>query len=335
MSVPSGTPVRDRLTLYDFEPTAASLCEEVLHGLTLPEKKLSPKWFYDEAGARLFERISGLDEYYPTRTEIGILQRHAQEITSAIGPERRVVEFGSGSGIKTMLLLEHMERPTAYVPVDIAREQLLQFALAVAERFPELQVQPVCADYTTAFQLPALAGTAAGTTAFFPGSTIGNFEPAEAARFLRQVRGLCGAEGGLVIGVDRKKDKEVLIRAYNDEDGVTAAFNRNLLERINRECGANFAVSAFRHQAIYDEGEGRIEMRLVSSRAQQVRIGKGPDAVDPVEIGFRAGEHITTEYSYKYDLDEFAALASRGGWEVGRSWSDRREWFSVLLLHPA
>jgi dimethylhistidine N-methyltransferase len=333
MRILPGAAGAGRLTLYDFEPTSDRLLEDVLRGLGGAAKALPPKYFYDARGARLFEEICELEEYYPTRTEIGILRDRIGEIAGHIGRDSRLVEFGSGSGIKTMLLLEHLDRPAAYVPVDISRAQLLQFALSVAERFPALEVQPVCADYTGDFHLPAPTRPVARTVAFFPGSSIGNFAPAEARAFLRRTRSLCGEAGGFLVGVDRRKDPRVLERAYNDPAGVTAAFNRNLLVRINRECGADFDPGAFEHRAIYDEAEGRIEMRLVSRRAQRVEI-PGPDG-ERVGIGFAAGEHITTEYSYKYDLPGFAALAAAAGWRVERAWSDEREWFSVLLLAPA
>jgi dimethylhistidine N-methyltransferase len=292
---------------------------------------LLPKYFYDDAGARLFEQICTIEEYYPTRTELGILQRNIGEIVGSIGPHCRLVEFGSGSGIKTRILLRSLDRPAAYLPVDISRAQLVHFALSVADGFPELEVLPICADYTADYQLPEPARADSPTVAFFPGSTIGNFETAEAEAFLRRVREVCGGNGGLLIGVDLKKDPAVIERAYNDRGGVTAAFNLNLLARINRECDADFDLRAFEHHAPYDEANGRIEMRLVSRHAQSVRIAAGGD--DPrARVDFEAGEHIITEYSHKYSLEEFEALSGRAGWRIERIWTDPNSWFGIVLL---
>jgi dimethylhistidine N-methyltransferase len=314
------------VTLYDFEPTPDSLCDEVSRGLSLPAKKLAPKWFYDKRGARLFEQICETEAYYPTRTEISILQENLPEITQRIGAGCRLVEFGSGSGIKTEILLAHLEAPSAYIPVDISRTQLVHFAVSVAERFPSLQVLPVCADYTRDFGLPSAGAAGVRTVAFFPGSTIGNFEPPEAEAFLRRAAALCRPGGAMLIGVDLRKDPQVIEAAYNDPEGITAAFNLNLLERINRQCGADFDLEGFHHHAVYSREHGRIEMRLVSDRAQRVRLGSG------MVIPFRSGEHITTEYSYKYAPDGFRKLAERAGWMAEQMWTDARHWFSVWLL---
>lgn len=241
----------------------------------------------------------------------------------------RLVEFGSGSGLKTRLLLEHLEHPVSYVPIDISHAQLVAFALATAERYPTLVVTPVSADYTGWLELPPPQRHERRTLAFFPGSTIGNFEPDEAARFLERVARLCGLDGGLLIGIDLRKDPAVIERAYNDPEGITAEFNLNLLARLNRECATDFELSAFRHHAFFDEEHGRIEMRLVSRRAQTVRF-RSSKQVAP--IAFAEGEPITTEYSYKYTTDEFDQLAARGGWSLQRQWTDEQQWFSVQLL---
>jgi L-histidine N-alpha-methyltransferase len=320
------------VTLYDYEPSPARLLDDVLAGLAKPQKKLPSKYFYDERGAKLFERICELDEYYPTRTETGILQRHIREIADALGTGFRLVEFGSGSGIKTLILLENLEALKSYIPVDISREQLVDYALSVAGQFPELEVVPVCADYTAEWMLPDPAGPRRRTVGFFPGSTIGNFEPAEAEAFLARVGRLCGSDGALLIGVDLKKEPAIIERAYNDAAGVTAAFNLNLLRRINRECGADFDLGGFVHHAPYDEVNGRIEMRLVARHAQTVRIGgEVPDGRRSA-VDFMPGEHIVTEYSHKYAPAEFTSLAARGGWRVERFWTDEREWFGMFLL---
>ena len=332
MTPASRAAARGRVVLHDLEPVPEDLRAHVLAGLAAPMKKLSPKYFYDEAGARLFERICELEAYYLTRTETAILRRAAREIAECIGPGCRLVEFGSGSGIKTRILLEQLREVAAYIPIDISRAQLLAFAISAAEAFPELEVLPVCADYTSPLALPHPGRPFSGAVAFFPGSTIGNFAPDEAEQFLVRVGELCGRDGRLLIGVDLKKDPAVIERAYNDPEGVTAAFNLNLLARINRECGADFEPAAFRHHAPYLEREGRVEMRLVSTRAQEAHLPGGGDGGMHATIGFAPGEAILTEYSCKYAPEEFEALSRRAGWSVEARWTDEREWFGVYLL---
>jgi dimethylhistidine N-methyltransferase len=309
---------------------AASLYDDVRRGLASNPRRLPPKYFYDDRGALLFERITELEEYYLTRTETAILERHAPELAALVGPGARIVEFGSGSGAKTWILLEHLRQPTSYLPIDIARRQLLAFGADVARRFPTLHVHPIWADYTSpGLLLPPAAG--GRTLAFFPGSTIGNFEPAEAESFLRRVGDLCGPDGQLLIGADLHKDGTVLERAYNDARGVTAAFNLNLLARINRECGANFDLARFRHLAFYDQARQRIEMRLVCTRACTVVLpGRGLAA--PLRCSFAVGDYIITEYSQKYTPARFRELAERSGWTVAHSWTDDHRWFGVWLL---
>jgi dimethylhistidine N-methyltransferase len=328
--VSAGQPAcTSRLTFYDREPAPENFCAEVVRGLTARPKTLSSKFLYDERGARLFEEICGLEEYYPTRTETAILRRHAGEIAAQVGPHVRVVELGSGSSTKTRILLDHLEDPAAYVPVDISRAQLLESAGVIAAQYRALEVLPVCADYTEPLWLPP--GSGEPVLVFFPGSTIGNFEPEEAEAFLRGIGAACGEESGLLIGVDLKKDRATLERAYNDAAGVTAAFNLNLLTRIRRECGAEIDPEAFRHRALYNEAHGRIEMHLVSTREQTIRM---PWQGGQVEVPFQGGEHITTEHSYKYAPDEFGALAARAGYEVEGFWTDPRRWFGVFYLCP-
>lgn len=292
-----------------------------LAGLAKSPKTLPCKYFYDARGARLFEQICELDEYYPTRTELSIMRDHVAEMAQVIGPRARVVELGSGEGVKTRLLLEALERPVEYVPVDISAEQLAHVARSLRQRFPYVRISPIVADYTHAFALPPCPG-AARTVAYFAGSTIGNFEPEDALTFLTRTAALCGPGGGLLLGVDLKKDTNVLEAAYNDREGVTAAFNMNLLSRINRELGGDFREDAFRHQAIYNEALGRIEMHLFSKVSQRVHVG-------PATFGFEAGESIVTEYSYKYDVEQMAALAARAGFKRERVWTDRENRFSV------
>ncbi len=313
------------LELRDYEPGLDTFREEVLWGLRLQPKRLPCKFFYDEIGSHLFDRICDLEEYYLTRVEMEILQRHGTEMAAALGPECRLIEYGSGSGLKTRMLLDHLDRPRSYVPIDISREQLMSSAAQLAGAYPGLQVRPVCADYTATFDLPAENPPGRRTVAFFPGSTIGNFEPAEAVEFLRRVATTCQRGGGLLIGVDLKKDPGVLHRAYNDRHGVTAAFNLNLLARLQRELGAEIHLDQFAHYAPYNPCLGRIEMHLVSLADQLARIG---NAV----IFFRQGESILTEYSYKYNFHDFAQLVAQAGFDVEQVWTDERHRFSVQYL---
>jgi dimethylhistidine N-methyltransferase len=313
------------LALHDLEPSLDAFLAELLRGLSQSPKSIAAKFFYDEMGSQLFDEICSLDEYYPTRTEMSILREKAAEICALIGPDCRLVELGSGSSAKTRILLDHLQTPAAYVPVDIALEQLLQSSARLALLYPELCITPVCADFTTAFTLPETPGPVRRTVAFFPGSTIGNLEPAEAEDFFRKISFLCGAEGGLLIGVDLKKDRLTLERAYNDALGVTARFNLNLLTRINRSFGAGIRQDKFQHHAFYNEKFGRIEMHLVSLVEQKIQL-------NGATFFFQEGEHIVTEHSYKYSLDEFAKLAKRSGWAVKGLWTDAANLFSVHYL---
>jgi dimethylhistidine N-methyltransferase len=296
---------------------------EVLAGLALPQKRIAPKFFYDVEGSRLFDAICALPEYYPTRTEIGILRRHGAEMAGQLGRDALLVELGSGSSVKIRVLLEAL-RPAVYMPVDISRAHLLQSANALAAVFPDLQVHAVCADYSVPFALP-VNDHAHARAAFFPGSSVGNFEPADAERFLRRVGELLGPGGRLLIGVDLLKDVQVLEAAYNDADGVTAAFNINLLARINRELDADFNLARFRHFAFFNADESRIEMHLISNLEQSVRVAGRT-------FEFREGESIHTECSYKYSVDGFQALARRAGFEPEQVWTDARPLFSVHCL---
>jgi dimethylhistidine N-methyltransferase len=312
-----------RVHFHDLHPTPADMRAEVLAGLALPQKRISPKFFYDAEGSRLFDAICELPEYYPTRTEIGILRRHGREMAERLGREALLIELGSGSSLKIRTLLRAL-RPAVYMPVDISREHLLRSAEDLAAAFPGLVVHAVCADYSTAFVLP-VDHHDHPRAAFFPGSSVGNFEPAAAERFLARVGQLLGTGGRLLIGVDLIKDKRRLEAAYNDADGVTAAFNLNLLTRINREIGADFDLAAFRHEAFFDTELSRIEMHLVSTRPQRVRVAG--QAFD-----FAEGESIHTECSYKYRIDGFHALAARAGFTAEQVWTDPEELFSVHCL---
>ncbi len=312
------------VVLYDFEPTD-DFKEQVLAGLGAESKRIPSKFFYDEQGAALFERITELPEYYPTRTEMQIMRAGVAQMAACIGARCRLVEFGSGSSLKTRVLLDALEEPVAYVPVDISREHLLDSARKIAADYPGLVVQPVCADYTQPYQLPPQPPTSASTVAYYPGSTMGNFTWEEAIEFLRHVAGFCSAGGGLLLGVDLHKDKSVLEAAYNDSQGLTAAFNLNLLERINRELAADFDLEAFAHVAFYAEDDMRIEMHLESLREQTVRI-------DSTELAFAKGERILTEYSYKCTRFSIERLAEASGFAVEKAFTDPDELFSVLFL---
>lgn len=304
-------------------PAERSLRDEVLRGLTASRKTLPPKLFYDDAGARIFERICELDEYYLTRAELEILRAHAGDIAARAGEGCALVEYGSGAGIKVRLLLDALHAPSAYVPIDISGEQLARVSAELAAEYPRVAVRPVCADYTSHFRLPPLGG--AKRVAFFPGSTIGNFHPAEAAAFLRRVRGVVGRDGALVLGVDRAKDPRVIEAAYNDAQGVTAAFNLNLLVRLNRELGADFDLASFRHRAVFNAEASRIEMHLESLRAQTVHVAGQA-------IAFAAGETIWTESSYKYSHERLHETAASAGFVIDALWTDARERFWVAYL---
>ncbi|HET6569667.1 MAG TPA: L-histidine N(alpha)-methyltransferase [Rhodothermales bacterium] len=309
-------------------PSDDVLLREVIDGLGRPQKSLPSKLLYDEYGSQLFDRICELEEYYPTRTETQILKDNLPEIVCRFGPDCLLVEFGSGSSTKTRLLLDRAADLYGYVPVDISGDHLAATAAELAAAYPHLRVFPVCADYTQDVSIPRLSPPPVRTVVFFPGSTIGNFTPEEAAQFLRRIRRLCGPEGGLLIGVDLQKDVAVLEQAYNDAQGVTAAFNLNILRHVNREFEGTFDLSRFQHRAFYNGAKGRIEMHLVSIEDQAVRVS---DAVFTI----RRGETIRTEYSYKYTLEGFAALAGEAGFETCRVWTDVRDYFSLQYLLPA
>lgn len=314
--------------VVDRCPETGTFREELLSGLQAQPKTIPCKFFYDERGSKLFDRICELEEYYLTRTEIGIMRRHGGEMAARIGPEALLVEYGSGSSLKTRILLDALEQPTGYVPIDIAREHLQKAARRLARRYPALRIVPVCADYTEEVKLPDLGAKARRTVVYFPGSTIGNFAPEAARAFLARMAATAGTGGGLLIGVDLKKDVATLEAAYNDSKGVTAAFNKNVLRRANRELGADFDLDRFAHRAFYNREEGCIEMHLVSQARQAVTIGD-------TRIEFDKGESIRTERSYKYDLDEFAALAVRAGFEVEQVWTDKARLFSVQFATVA
>lgn len=311
--------------LVDLRPEAGSFRDDVIAGLSQSARSLPPKYFYDARGSELFEAICELPEYYPTRTEVALMLDRGAAMARHPGPGCAVIEYGSGSGRKTRILLEAL-RPRAYVPIDIAREQLEKTAAEISRAFPGVAVTAVCADYSRPLELPRGAVPAsARRVVYFPGSTIGNLTPPEAAAFLDVARRLAGAGGGMLVGVDLKKDSARLNAAYNDARGVTARFNLNLLARINRELGGDFDLSAFRHHAFYNQRLGRVEMHLVSLRQQRVRV-------DGVSFSFRGGETIHTESSYKYTATEFQALARGAGFEPVEYWTDAEALFAVHYL---
>jgi dimethylhistidine N-methyltransferase len=312
------------LTVHDFEPSRAEFLRDVSEGLRQSPKRLPCKYLYDERGSALFDEICGLEEYYPTQTEIGIMEQDAGAMARALGPEVMLIEYGSGSGHKTRLLLDELEAPSAYVPVDISREHLARSASELASEYPAIPVLPVCADFTKPFDLPESVPPRR-RAAYFPGSTIGNFERKLAAELLSGIASSCGEDGALLVGVDLQKDVSVLVDAYDDARGVTADFNRNLLVRINRELGANFDVESFAHRALWEPEEGRIEMHLVSEVAQSVELADET-------LRFAAGESICTEHSHKYTVDGFAALAEESGFRVAQVFTDPEQYFSVQLL---
>lgn len=314
-----------RVVLYDFGPAYQDLEGEVLAGLSRRPKWIPSKFFYDERGSEIFEKITELPEYYLTRTELAIMREHVYDMADRLGPGCRIVEFGAGAGTKTRMLLEALDDPVAYVPVDISREQLLTTAEDLTRDYPDIVVQPVTADFTTEFDLPPIRSSVLRTVVFFPGSTIGNFSPPEATLFLRRLTHLCRPTGGVLIGLDLKKDRETLERAYNDAAGVTAEFNLNLLRRINRELKADFDLKAFRHEAVYDVEHGRIEMRLISEVKQTVTVADKTFSFEP-------GERIITEYSHKYSLRQFDKMAEEVGLKMDRTWMDDDEKFAVKYL---
>lgn len=301
---------------------------DVIAGLTSTPRKLPCKYFYDARGAELFQRICELPEYYITRTEIGILRRHAQDIAGALGPDIELIGLGTGAGTKTRLLLEKLQNPRVYVPIDISKEQLANSAMRFRKMFPSLEVLPVATDYLEHFELPLPRKISSRSVLYFPGSTIGNFEPDAAAAFMERLVDLAGENGGLLIGVDLQKDPRIIEPAYNDSAGVTAEFNMNLLARINRELGADFDLTNWKHRAIYNESAGRIEMYLVSQANQRVQIENRP-------IDFTRGEKILTEYSCKHTPEGFAALARKAGFAFEKLWTDDAQLFGVFYFRVA
>ena len=311
--------------LLDFRPTSESFFQEVIDGLNQSPKILPTKYLYDERGSRLFEKICQLDEYYLTRTELEIMEGSGAEMAKRLGPGIMLVEFGSGSSVKTRILLDHLEALSAYVPVDISHSHLQATAKSLAAAYPEIQVRPVCADFTERFELPDVEQQPSRNAVYVPGSTIGNFCLDFAVELLHEIAYTSGPGGCLLIGIDLQKDVETLELAYNDAQGVTAEFNLNILRHINRELDADFDLDQFEHLALYNDEHDRIELFLVSKCNQLVTIGDE-------QIEFDDGESICTEYSHKYTVEGFAALAEEAGFDLAGMWSDPQQAFAVLLF---
>lgn len=295
---------------------------EIVDGLRRPDKMISPKYFYDERGSQLFDAITHLPEYYPTETEFGILCDNIIELADLVGPHVSLIEYGSGSSRKTRVLLEHLHELAAYMPVDISEDHLLASADKIRAEFPGLEVLPVVADFTQPFAVPEPTRKPRRNIVYFPGSTIGNFTHEAAQDLLDVMHDEAGENGAMLIGVDLQKDPAIIERAYNDSAGVTAEFNLNMLRHLNREFGFDFDIDAYSHRAEYDEDEGRMVIELVSEKDQVVTSGQ--EAIELAD-----GEAILTEYSHKYTLDGFAAMAEKAGFAVERVWTDAERLFSV------
>lgn len=309
--------------MFDLKPESADVEAEVRLGLTAEPKRLPPKFFYDEQGSKLFEAITTLPEYYLTRTELSIFDAHMSSIARSIGGGSCLVEYGAGSSLKIRKVLEEVA-PAAYVPVDISGDHLVSMAETLKADFPALAIYPVCADFTGTFELPP-AVRRMPKVGFFPGSSIGNFDPDQARALLARIRTTVGAGGRLIIGVDLKKDVAVLEAAYDDQSGVTAAFNLNLLTHLASVLNVDLDPARFSHRAVYNAGIGAVQMFLDVKETHEVAIGD-------TRIRFEAGESVHTENSFKYDPADFLALAARAGFAGVGTWTDARDWFGVFLL---
>ncbi len=313
---------KDRIYYYEQHQIADSIIEEVQQGLRKQQKELPPKYFYDERGSKLFDAITELPEYYPTRTEIQLLKKHADEFADLLGTNSILFELGSGSSLKIRILLEAL-RPKIYMPMDISKEHLIASAQKLADDYPWLEVHANRVDYSQQWEIPDFGE--GRYNAFFPGSSIGNFDPQDATKLLNQIARLVGKHGGLLIGVDLKKDKQILENAYNDQQGVTAEFNLNLLHHINERIDSKIVPEHFSHKAIYNATKGRIEMHLVSKQPQQI-------VIEEESFSLESGESIHTESSYKYSIDEFHKLAAESGFSAVKVWTDEKQLFSIHYL---
>ena len=316
------------MQLYDFAPTTGNLYEETLDGLHRADKRLPGTLLYDERGSQIFDKICEQPEYYLTRTELGIMQQRIHEIAALLGAGVALVEYGSGSSLKTAILLDHLPALACYIPIDISKEHLLSAANRLAQQYPHLEILPVCADYSQPFQLPTPSQAATRYVAYYPGSTISHFHPADAVAFLAQMRQVCGPDSCLLIGVDLKKAAQIIEPAYNDRAGFSRAFTNNILLHINQRFAATFDPAGFAHQAFYNPQQGRVEFYLASHRDQTADL-------NGETITFAANERINLAYSYKYSRPEFADLAAKAGWTVQRVWTDDQQLFSVQCLSAA
>ena len=311
------------------QQTDQSFLTDVVEGLSQPAKRLHCKYFYDERGSLLFDEICELDEYYLTRTEQAIMDRHAAEMADQLGERVMLIEFGSGSSTKTQVLLKNLLNPSAYVPLDISEEHLLNTGAKLRDEFPDIEILPVIADFTRGFELPRPKIKPSHAAVYFPGSTIGNFEPSQAKKLLANISNLLGPEGGLLIGIDLQKKPGIIHAAYNDAEGVTDKFNLNILHRINAELDANFDVDQFEHLAFYNQTRTRVEIYLVSCCEQTVELGGH-------SFEFTEGERIFTEYSHKYSIEGFAKIAGEAGFTLHKEWTDAKKLFAVLhLVHES
>ena len=313
--------------LHELGGNGVSFLEALLTGLSRPEKAIPCAYLYDHRGMRYFEQICRLPEYYPQRTEIRILQSHAPEIAEMIGPDAVLYELGSGSAVKTPMILDKLDTPYAYMPIDVCRDALIAASTEIAASYPDLRVEAVCGDYSHPQVLPELVSSGR-PVAYFPGSTIGNLNRREAIAMLKQWRARLGSSGLMVVGVDLKKDVGLIELAYNDSQGVTAAFIQNVLARANRECEADFDLDAFHYDARWREDKGCVSMNLVSRRDQDVRVGA-------LDFYFARDEALHIEDSHKYSLEDFARIAGAAGWSVAQVFTDPRKLFSIQVLSAA
>ncbi len=313
------------MSLLDLQPGEQEFLSEVIAGLSRRPRTLPCKFFYDQRGSELFQQICELPEYYITRTELSILKDKGSSMARALGPDVELIGLGTGAGTKTRLLLEKLERPAIYIPVDISSTQLLRSTTLFRQLFPNLEILPVCADYLQSIDLPRPSRLAERKVVYFPGSTIGNFEPATAVDFLRRIASLVHPVGGLLIGVDLKKDPAIIEAAYNDSQGVTADFNLNLLARINRELRGTFDLHLWKHRAEYQAAHGRIEMQLISQADQAASVGGQ-------QFHFEPGEKIVTEHSHKHSPAEFEKMAGQAGFVLEKVWTDRAKLFGVFYF---
>jgi dimethylhistidine N-methyltransferase len=315
-------------TTPETEAALHTMLRDVVEGLSQNRKTLPSKYFYDERGSKLFDDICELDEYYVTRTESTLMQQQVGDIAAAVGSNALLVEYGSGSSLKTRLLLRNLIAPAGYVPIDISGDYLSQVGDSLQAEFPHIEVMPVVADFTKSFEVPSPTSKESRQVIYFPGSTIGNFPREDAMALLAGMAENAGADGGVLIGVDLDKDRDVLRAAYNDSQGVTAKFNLNILKRINDELGGSFDLSKFKHEAVFNDGRSCIEMHLISTERQTVNVCK-------YSFKFEENESVLTEYSHKYTIDAFGEMANEAGLNVKNVWTDANNMFAVMYLERA